>query len=168
MHVERIWPDTRLRNYHYLVVCRETGDALAVDPWDANLVLATARRHGWTIRQILNTHHHHDHVDGNEAVRAATGARIADLELAVFGATHAEVGACLLGLWGLPRPILDIVRYHHRPGDAPEASRTVASAVHVAEALASRAPQWIDLASLEQAGCAGMVGTWCELAEATP
>ena len=47
MHVERIWPDTRLRNYHYLVVCKETGDALAVDPWDANLVLATARRHGW-------------------------------------------------------------------------------------------------------------------------
>ena len=76
MHVERLWPDTRLRNYHYLVVCQETGDALAVDPWDANLVLATARRHGWTIRQILNTHHHHDHVDGNEAVRAATGARV--------------------------------------------------------------------------------------------
>ena len=43
MHVERLWPDTRLRNYHYLVVCRETGEALAIDPWDANLVLATAR-----------------------------------------------------------------------------------------------------------------------------
>jgi hydroxyacylglutathione hydrolase len=76
VHVERIWPDTRLRNYHYLVVCKETGEALAVDPWDANLVLATARGHGWTIRQILNTHHHHDHIDGNEAVRAATGARV--------------------------------------------------------------------------------------------
>ncbi len=76
MHVERIWPDTRLRNYHYLVACTETGEALAVDPWDANLVLAVARRNGWTIRQILNTHHHHDHVGGNEAVRAATGARV--------------------------------------------------------------------------------------------
>jgi hydroxyacylglutathione hydrolase len=76
MHVERIWPDTRLRNYHYLVVCEETGDALAIDPWDAKLVLATARQHGWQITQILNTHHHHDHVDGNAAVREATGARV--------------------------------------------------------------------------------------------
>ncbi|MET0282226.1 MAG: hydroxyacylglutathione hydrolase [Steroidobacteraceae bacterium] len=76
MHVERIWPDTRLRNYHYLVVCEETGDALAVDPLDATLVLATARAHGWTITQILNTHHHHDHVGGNAALRAATGAKV--------------------------------------------------------------------------------------------
>ena len=76
MHVERIWPDTRLRNYHYLVVCEQTGEALAIDPWDAKLVLATAREHGWQITQILNTHHHHDHVDGNAAVVAATGARV--------------------------------------------------------------------------------------------
>jgi len=76
MHVERIWPGTRLRNYHYLIVCRETGDALAVDPWDAALVLETANRNGWNIRQILNTHHHHDHIGGNEAVRNATGARV--------------------------------------------------------------------------------------------
>lgn len=76
MHVERLWPGTRLRNYHYLVVCTETGEALAVDPYDAPLMLDTARRHGWTITQILNTHHHHDHVGGNAALRAATGARV--------------------------------------------------------------------------------------------
>ena len=76
MHIERLWPDTRLRNYHYLVVCEETGDALAVDPWDAALVHSTAQEHGWTIRQIFNTHHHHDHTGGNEALRAATGAKV--------------------------------------------------------------------------------------------
>ncbi len=42
MHIERIWPDTQLRNYHYLVVCEETGDALAIDPWDAE----ARARHG--------------------------------------------------------------------------------------------------------------------------
>jgi hydroxyacylglutathione hydrolase len=76
MHVERIWPDTKLRNYHYLVVCEETGEALAVDPWDADLVLSTARRHGWSITQIFNSHHHDDHCAGNAALRAATGAKV--------------------------------------------------------------------------------------------
>jgi hydroxyacylglutathione hydrolase len=93
MHVERIWPDTRLRNYHYLVVCQETGEALAVDPWDADLVLATASQHGWQITQILNTHHHHDHVGGNEKVRAATGAKV----LAHAGAA-AQIGGVDVGL----------------------------------------------------------------------
>lgn len=76
MHVERLWPDTRLRNYHYLVVCKESGEALAVDPFDWQLMLDTARRNGWQITQILNTHHHQDHVAGNTALREATGARI--------------------------------------------------------------------------------------------
>jgi hydroxyacylglutathione hydrolase len=76
VHIERIWPDTKLRNYHFLVVCEETGDALAVDPWDAEAVLAVARQHGWNITQILNTHHHHDHCDGNARIREVTGARV--------------------------------------------------------------------------------------------
>src|SRR5512139_1363150 len=76
MIVERLWPDSRLRNYHYLVVCAETGEALAVDPLDAGLIARTARERGWQITQILNTHHHLDHTAGNEALRAATGATV--------------------------------------------------------------------------------------------
>lgn len=63
---------------------------------------------------------------------AAGDGELLALETAAFGTNHAEVGACLLGLWGLPAPILDIVRYHHRPSDAPEASRAVAAAVYAA------------------------------------
>jgi HD-like signal output (HDOD) protein len=102
-----------------------------------------------------------------EIVRTAAkdGSDWLSLETAAFGTNHAEVGACLLGLWGLPAPILDIVRYHHRPGDAPEASRVVVSAVHVAEALASGMSGMMDEASLATAGCASMVGIWRELAE---
>jgi hydroxyacylglutathione hydrolase len=76
MKVERLWPDSRLRNYHYLIVCEESGEALAVDPLDSALLLKAAREHGWDITQILNTHHHSDHTAGNDALRAATGARI--------------------------------------------------------------------------------------------
>lgn len=95
MHIERLWPDTRLRNYHYLIVCEESGEALAVDPWDAALVQASAQKHGWTITQIFNTHHHHDHIGGNEALRVATGARV----LAHAGAASL-IGGVDLGVAG--------------------------------------------------------------------
>jgi hydroxyacylglutathione hydrolase len=76
MRIERLWPDSRLRNYHYLVACEETGEALAIDPLDADLMLRSARAQDWQITQILNTHHHLDHTAGNAALRAATGAKI--------------------------------------------------------------------------------------------
>jgi len=37
------------------------------------------------------------------------------VEQEIFGATHAEVGAYLLGLWGLPDPIVEAVLHHHSP-----------------------------------------------------
>jgi hydroxyacylglutathione hydrolase len=76
MLVERLWPDNRLRNYHYLVACEATGEALAIDPLDWQLMLDAAKTRGWQITQILNTHHHDDHTAGNEPLRKATGARI--------------------------------------------------------------------------------------------
>ncbi len=38
-----------------------------------------------------------------------------DAEIGVFGATHGELGACLLGIWGLPMPIVEAVALHHFP-----------------------------------------------------
>jgi hydroxyacylglutathione hydrolase len=74
--VERIWANNPLRNYHYLVACSETGEALAIDPLDWQACLQRARERGWRIAQILNTHEHHDHTGGNEALVRATGARV--------------------------------------------------------------------------------------------
>ena len=76
MIVERLWPGNAWRNFHYLIACAETGEALAVDPLDWQLCLRTARQRGWTITQILNTHEHQDHTGGNEGLRAATGAKL--------------------------------------------------------------------------------------------
>lgn len=88
MIVEQIWTDNAFRNFNYLIVCPETGEALAIDPLDSAKCLARARDKGWTIRQILNTHEHGDHTGGNEAVRAATGAKV----LAHAKASHAIPG----------------------------------------------------------------------------
>ncbi len=76
MIVERIWTGNNYRNFNYLIACPQTGEALAIDPLDHEKTLNTARVKGWQITQILNTHEHHDHTGGNEAVVAATGAKI--------------------------------------------------------------------------------------------
>ena len=76
MIVEQIWTGNAFRNFNYLIACEETGEALAVDPLDHEKCLATARDHGWTITQVLNTHEHFDHTGGNADVIAATGASL--------------------------------------------------------------------------------------------
>ena len=76
MIVKQIWTGNNYRNFNYLIACPETGEALAVDPLDADKCLAAAKDAGWQITQILNTHEHHDHTGGNAAVVAKTGAKI--------------------------------------------------------------------------------------------
>jgi hydroxyacylglutathione hydrolase len=76
MIVEQIWTGNAYRNFNYLVVCPETGEALAIDPLDHEKCLKAARENGWTITQVLNTHEHGDHIGGNKSVIAATGARL--------------------------------------------------------------------------------------------
>jgi len=40
-----------------------------------------------------------------------------EAELRVLGIDHAEVGACLLEHWNLPAHLVEVVRWHHRPGE---------------------------------------------------
>lgn len=76
MIVEQVWTGNAYRNFNYLVVCPESGDALAIDPLDFKKCLAVAADRGWSISQILNTHEHADHTGGNSGVVKATGAAI--------------------------------------------------------------------------------------------
>jgi len=76
MLIEQIWTNNAWRNFNYLVACPETKEALVIDPLDHNQCIQVAADRGWHIKQILNTHEHHDHIEGNGAVVAATGARI--------------------------------------------------------------------------------------------
>jgi putative nucleotidyltransferase with HDIG domain len=58
-----------------------------------------------------------------------------EAERQVFGATHAELGAYVLGIWGLPEPIVEAVAWHHNPDCCPESSFSPVTAVHAASAL---------------------------------
>jgi len=76
MIVKQIWTGNKFRNFNYLVVCPETGEAMAIDPLDYEKCLGEAKRNGWTITQVLNTHEHWDHIGGNQEVISATGAKL--------------------------------------------------------------------------------------------
>jgi hydroxyacylglutathione hydrolase len=76
MLTERIWSGNSWRNFHYLIACPESGEALAVDPLEWQLCLDAARERGWQITQILNTHEHPDHTGGNAGLKAATHAPV--------------------------------------------------------------------------------------------
>ena len=76
MIVEQIWTGNAYRNFNYLIVCPESGEALAIDPLDHEKCLSRAKDKGWDITQILNTHEHGDHTGGNRVMVAATGAKL--------------------------------------------------------------------------------------------
>jgi len=92
MIVEQIWTGNAYRNFNYLIVCPETGEALAVDPLDHEKCLATAKNNDWTITQVVNTHEHGDHTGGNKKVIAATGAKLLAHENAANSIPDMDVG----------------------------------------------------------------------------
>lgn len=75
--------------------------------------------------------------DLEKALEMAIADRIPmhEAETRVLGASHAEVGAYLLGLWGLPYPIVEAVARHHTPEGVPNGKFDVLAALAVAMAL---------------------------------
>ncbi len=60
-------------------------------------------------------------------------------ERTIFGTSHAEIGAFLLNLWGLPQPAIDAIASHHRPlapAGGESAPFDLCATVHIANALA--------------------------------
>jgi len=61
----------------FILGCEETREGVVVDPGaDADRILARVRALGLTIRTVINTHGHFDHIGGNKEILEATGARL--------------------------------------------------------------------------------------------
>jgi HD-like signal output (HDOD) protein len=96
------------------------------------------------------------------------GVSLAAAEREVFGVSHAEVGAYLVGLWGLPTPIVEAVAFHERPGSAPAGGAEVLAAAHVAHVVVMQAlsagVSEVDEAFLQSRGAIEMAA-WRRFAE---
>jgi HD-like signal output (HDOD) protein len=93
--------------------------------------------------------------------------------MVILGSTHAEVGAYLLGLWGLSDPIVEAVAFHHRPAESAAPEFRPLTAVHVADALeyeavgAATANPQVDTEHLTMIGRAERLPEWRALAGKT-
>lgn len=113
----------------------------------------------------------------SKAVELSTAEKmpLADAEREIFGVSHAQVGAYLLGLWGLPITIVEAVAFHHDPSEAAAKSFTPLTAVHVATVLERRIRGLsttaqdlaIDTEYLAEIGLDDRIDDWTEVAEET-
>jgi HD-like signal output (HDOD) protein/CheY-like chemotaxis protein len=71
-----------------------------------------------------------------EAVRLAqSGLELSLAEQQVFGSNHADVGGYLIGLWGLPVPVVEAVALHHCPSRCTQSAFSPLTSVHAANVL---------------------------------
>ena len=89
--------------------------------------------------------------------------RVAPTDAADERPGHAEAGAYLLGLWGLPMPIIEAVAFQLQPLRSNVRSFWVAGAVHVATALA--AGREVDEQYLARVGVLPKLEQWREMAD---
>jgi HD-like signal output (HDOD) protein len=57
-----------------------------------------------------------------------------------LGFTHAELGACMLGIWGIALPVVDAVAWHHRPGGSANSQASPVMLVHLADCKVRNLP----------------------------
>jgi HD-like signal output (HDOD) protein len=92
------------------------------------------------------------------------------VEKDIFGATHGEIGAYILALWGMSAEVVKVASLHHDPLRAGDKTFTALTAVHVANALEYEetpdvdglpAPMF-DMAYLQDLGLENRVDLWRE------
>jgi len=101
------------------------------------------------------------------------GLPLFEAERSVLGANHAEIGAHLLGMWGLPDCIVEPVAFHHEPELCPTRKVTAVTTVYVADQLLhvkteNRDPvdalsKAINLDYLTKLGVAGRLADWWKI-----
>jgi len=60
---------------------------------------------------------------------------VSEVEMELLGITHSEVGAYLIGFWGLPAPVVEGLSLHHSPGNCLERRFGPLSVVHIANEM---------------------------------
>ncbi len=112
----------RSDNYGYLVHDADSGRTAAIDAPDAAAIEAALERRGWTLDDILITHHHADHTDGIPKLverfdasvigPRAEADKIKGLDVLVAPGDVVGLGATKFAVLGVPGHTLGHIAYH--------------------------------------------------------
>jgi HD-like signal output (HDOD) protein/ActR/RegA family two-component response regulator len=100
------------------------------------------------------------------------GQPVLGTEYEFLGTSHAEMGGYLLGIWGLPNPIVEAVTLHHFPGLQADSSQPdPLTALHLANGLINmcqneqeETPEaYLDLPYLQKLGLLNHLADWVTL-----
>ncbi len=103
------------------------------------------------IGKLLLVEHRPDVFEKAEAAARLQGRPMHETERELLGVTHAEIGGYLLGIWGLPYPIVEAAANHHSPMVVHKPQHDVLLTVYLANLL-----------SLEQEHAMGVPGAVVE------
>ncbi len=116
----------RSDNYGYLLHDEASGRTAALDAPEAAPIRAALARRGWTLTDILITHHHVDHVEAIPELKAETGAtvtgprdevdKIAGLDRLVGDGDIVMLGETRLDVIATPGHTLGHIAYHDAAG----------------------------------------------------
>ena len=98
-----------------------------------------------------------------------------EVEYNIFGSSHGEVGAYLLGLWGLPESLILTSAFHHCPQKNPEKNFDPLTIIHVANVFENETTcrrglgviPTIDHAYLAELGLTERLPKWKKICEET-
>ena len=87
-----------------------------------------------------------------------------EAEQKVLGTTHAQIGAYLMGIWGLSESIVEAIAFHHCPGKCSNISFGILSIIHLADSAehcehGKKSTKRLDPCYLEKLGIADRLGT---------
>lgn len=107
-------------------------------------------------------------VEEVEALKIKENISESEAESRIFQTTHAEIGAYLLGLWGLPHRVVEAVAFHHNPSSFPTNVFTPLTALYIAnifyyhgnEDLFAKPEKYFDVEYLERTGVMEKVKIW--------
>jgi len=92
-------------NFAYLIGDEKSGEGCVVDPsFDPGKILQVAKKHGLTIKYLVNTHEHFDHAMGNDYILAETDATLMKSDFKIGGLKvkiittpgHSDDSVCIL------------------------------------------------------------------------
>jgi hydroxyacylglutathione hydrolase len=109
-------------NYAYLIHDAQTGQTAVIDVPEPGPILAALSAHQWRLTDILITHHHDDHIQGVESLRAQTRAmvlgaaadahRLPRLDLALDEHTTFSVGREFARVLDVPGHTIGHIAFH--------------------------------------------------------